>query len=123
NFEAFQEFVRQPVLEAGDVVLFSEATTHGTLAWSGEHQRRTVIYRFAPSNHAYGRSYCPSWPEAMLEGMTRGQKAVLEPPYNNRLDRPVPSVENFETDETVVPVQREEFKIEHDTKVFGTKYF
>ncbi len=29
------------------------------------------------------------WPEAMLDGMSEEQRAVLEPPYHLRLDRPV----------------------------------
>ena len=28
------------------------------------------------------------WPEQMLEGMTPEQRAILEPPYHRRLDRP-----------------------------------
>lgn len=60
--------LHQPSTKAGDVVFFSEATTHGTLPWNADHERRTVLYRFAPSNIAYSRSYAPSWSEDMLEG-------------------------------------------------------
>ena len=85
--ELFRDRLFQPVTEAGDVVLFSEATTHGTLPWTAETERRAVLYRFAPSHIAYSRSYSPNWPDAMVEGCTDAQRAVLEPPYNNRLDR------------------------------------
>jgi ectoine hydroxylase-related dioxygenase (phytanoyl-CoA dioxygenase family) len=44
----FAEFVVQPDIRAGDVLLFSEGTVHGARAWTAEHQRRTVLYRFAP---------------------------------------------------------------------------
>ena len=62
--------VVQPTLAPGDCLIFSEATLHGTLPWAADHQRRTVIYRFAPAGSAYGRGYHPSWPEATLDGMT-----------------------------------------------------
>lgn len=84
--------VQQPVTEPGDVVLFSEGTVHGAAAWKGEHQRRVCLYRFAPSTHAYGRSYfaegSPSWPSDVMDGLTPEQAAVLQPPYANRIDRP-----------------------------------
>ena len=35
-------------VNAGDVVIFTEATTHGTLPWKGAEQRRNIIYRFSP---------------------------------------------------------------------------
>jgi ectoine hydroxylase-related dioxygenase (phytanoyl-CoA dioxygenase family) len=44
--------VVQPVISAGDGLIFSEATLHGTLPWSAAHQRRTVVYRFAPAGSA-----------------------------------------------------------------------
>ena len=82
------EHVVQPAIHLGDVLVFSEATLHGTLPWTAEHQRRTVIYRFAPAGSAYGRGYLPDWPEEALEGMSDAQKAVLEPPYHPRMNRP-----------------------------------
>jgi hypothetical protein len=30
-----------------------------------------------------------SWPEDMMDGLTPAQHAVMQPPYANRLDRPV----------------------------------
>ncbi|KAH8052631.1 phytanoyl-CoA dioxygenase [Aureococcus anophagefferens] len=70
------EHVVQPAIMAGDVLLFSEATLHGTLPWTLDHQRRTVIYRFAPAGSAYGRGYAPEWPAAMLAGMSEAQRAA-----------------------------------------------
>ncbi|CAE7479501.1 CACNA1S [Symbiodinium necroappetens] len=71
----------QPETRAGDVVFFSEATVHGAMAWTAEHERRIALYRFAPATVAYGRSYAPQWPQEMLEDLTPAQRAVLEPPY------------------------------------------
>jgi hypothetical protein len=54
----------------------------------------------------------------MYEGLNEAQRAVLEPPYANRLDRP-----NIEADGSVTMTTRSERKKQHDREVFGTKYF
>ena len=107
-----------PALEPGDVLFFSEATTHGTLPWTAEHTRRACLYRFAPATSAYGRAYVPTWPAEMTEGLTPAEAAVLEPPYHPRLDRPALNLAG-----EVEGLRRAEFKKEHDAKVFGSRYF
>jgi ectoine hydroxylase-related dioxygenase (phytanoyl-CoA dioxygenase family) len=87
RLEAYQDQIRQICCKAGDVVIFTEALTHGTLPWRAEHQRRSVLYRFSPGNMAYAKGYAP-WPETWLEGLTAAQRAVMEPPYHLRLERP-----------------------------------
>lgn len=84
---AHREIVRQVACKAGDVVIFTEAVTHGTLPWTADHDRRSVLFRMSPGNLAYAPGYNP-WPEEMLAGMTPEQRAVLEPPYHSRLNRP-----------------------------------
>lgn len=121
--EAYQEFIRQPETKAGDVVLFSEGTVHGAMAWTPkDRQRRACLYRFSPATNVYGRSYFGheggGWPKEMYEGLTQAQRAVLEPPYANRLDRP-----NITPDGSVFVTTRNERKKQHDQEVFGTKYF
>jgi len=131
-------FVRQPVLEPGDALLFSEAALHGTLPWTAPHQRRTVIYRFAPAGTAYGRGYLQGveatgdetraagstssslWPASTLAGMTDEQLAVMLPPYHPRMNRPYLDPE---TGELVSAKPRESFKVEFDEKVFGARFF
>lgn len=88
KWEAHRDIVRQVSCKAGDVVIFTEAVTHGTLPWTAEHQRRSALFRMSPGNLAYVSGYNP-WPEAVLAGMTPEQRAVLEPPYHTRLNRPV----------------------------------
>lgn len=121
------EFLHQPVVKAGDVILFSEGTVHGAKPWTAHHQRRTALFRFSPATTAYGRSYYPTWPAAMTEGMTETQLAVMEPPYANRLDRPVVALTASEGGKVnhveVVTSGRSQTKKDFDLKVFGTPYF
>lgn len=92
------EHIKQVETRAGDVVLFSEATVHGTLAWSGRTQRRSALFRYSPANLAFagGRHAFDSehrsgdaWPAAWYDGLSDAARAVLEPPYDARLERPV----------------------------------
>jgi ectoine hydroxylase-related dioxygenase (phytanoyl-CoA dioxygenase family) len=89
RYEAYQEFIKPLTCKAGDVVIFTEAVTHGTIPWKGKHQRRSLLFRFSPGNLAYAKSYLPEWPESLLDELTPEQRAVLEPPYHKRLQRPV----------------------------------
>jgi ectoine hydroxylase-related dioxygenase (phytanoyl-CoA dioxygenase family) len=122
--EAHEEFIRQPTTKAGDVVLFSEGTVHGAMAWTpADRQRRVCLYRFSPATNVYGRSYFGhegggGWPAAIYEDLTEAQRAVLEPPYANRLDRP-----NVNPDGSVEITTRGGRKKQHDQELFGTKYF
>jgi len=116
----FREHLHQPVSRSGDVIFFSEATVHGALPWTAEHERRVALYRFAPCAAAYGRSYSPSWPTAMLDGMTARQLAVMEPPYAERLDRPLISADPEEAPKLC---SRSAAKKQFDREVFGTEYF
>ncbi|CAE8635309.1 unnamed protein product [Polarella glacialis] len=117
--EIEQEHLYQPVTRAGDIVFFSEATVHGAMPWNADHERRVALYRFAPATFAYGRSYAPAWPEEMMNDITAAQRAVLEPPYAVRLDRPLlrPGQEEPVYD------SRSEKKKDFDKQVFGNKYF
>jgi len=123
--EELAEFVRQPRLRPGDCLIFTEAALHGTLPWTAEHQRRTVIYRFAPAGAAYGRGYLAAqhrealWPESTLDGMSESQLAVMLPPFHPRMNRPF-----LDGGGAVHPARaREAFKVEFDERVFGAKYF
>ena len=120
--EMYEDYIIQPATKAGDVILFSEGTVHGAKSWTSDHQRRTCLYRFSPATNVYGRSYFGheggGWPANMYEGLTPAQRAVLEPPYANRLDRA-----NINPDGSLEITTRNERKKQHDQEVFGTKYF
>ena len=42
-----------PNAPAGSAILFSEALTHGTAAWNGKHQRRSLLYKYCISYLAW----------------------------------------------------------------------
>ena len=118
GYEEHRDLVDNPGLEPGDVMFFTEAGTHGTLPWTAAHTRRAALYRFAPATSAYGRAYLTPEHWGGLDDLTEAEKAVLAPPYHQRLDRPALTMEG-----TVAGQRRAEFKKEHDAKVFGSKYF
>jgi hypothetical protein len=64
-------------MHAGDVVIFTEALTHGTAAWQGSQQRRTLLYKYSPGNSAWSYEV---WPHALIEGCTPRQRLLLQPP-------------------------------------------
>lgn len=118
--EFLRDYVVQPETKAGDVVIFSEATVHGSLAWTVENrERRIALYRFAPSNFAYARGYSEGWPSSYLDGMTPEQLGVMCPPYNSRFDRPL--LDEF--GKSANPKTRDPEKKAFDKKVFGVEYF
>ena len=47
--------LHQVVAPAGSLVIFTEACLHGTLPWTAPHERRSMLYKFAPDAIAYGR--------------------------------------------------------------------
>ncbi len=83
GYQKYQEHVRQIVCKAGDVAIFTEAVTHGTLPWNADHPRRSIMTRYTAGNLAYVPAYpVPEW-------ANESQRAVMEPPYHSRLNRPI----------------------------------
>lgn len=86
-YQEHRELVYNIPCRAGDMVIFNEATIHGTLPWRAQHQRRSLLYRYSPKYlHFAGGVYetnMPSW----VDELTEAQQAVLEPPYI--YDRPL----------------------------------
>ena len=83
RYQRYQDYVKQITCKAGDVVIFTEAVTHGTLPWTAEHPRRSLLTRYTAGNMAY----VPAYP--MPEWADERERAVMEPPYHTRLKRPV----------------------------------
>ena len=82
--DKYQDQIREINVKTGDVAIFTETLTHGTLAWKGKHQRRAVLYKYSPGFQAYsGGPYKISYPD-FVNDMTPEQRAVLEPPSMRR---------------------------------------
>ena len=80
-WQEHREVVYNVPCKTGDMVIFNEATLHGTLPWTAEHERRSLLYRYSPKYlHFAGGTYQTSQP-AWVSELTEAQQAVLEPPY------------------------------------------
>jgi len=114
NPTEYEGLLDHPTLQAGDVIVFSEATMHGVLRWTGKMERRTVFYRYSPATCAYGRGYTFDWAPEIWKKFSKEQKKVLAPPYTVRLNRPTLGGE---------AEKRHPDKVKFDELVYGREYF
>lgn len=84
RFERPAHYVVQPPAEAGDVIFFTEALIHGTMPWTAEHQRRSLLYKYSPGHSAWSEHY---YDIRKYEGLTGRQKRMLLPPSVGRRPR------------------------------------
>ncbi len=75
---ADHELVTEVAMMAGDLVVFCEALTHGTLPWAAAHERRSLLYKYAPGPVSWGREP-PCRPETIAE-MTDQQRRLCQKP-------------------------------------------
>ena len=75
--DEFSDIVVSPEAPAGSVTLFSEATTHGTAAWTANHERRSLLYKYCASQLTWSRTRVTA-PEGMA--LSTRQKKLLEEP-------------------------------------------
>ncbi len=63
--------------KAGTAIIFTEALTHGTLPWKGQHERRTLFYKYSPHPSAWARYYYnpDDYPD-----LTESQRRILRTP-------------------------------------------
>jgi hypothetical protein len=87
DFRREAPYVVQPVVEAGDVVLFTEALIHGTMPWSGSAERRIALFKYGPGHCASSNKFYDL--EAMPD-LTERQRLLLSPPsLSNRPEVPL----------------------------------
>ncbi len=77
DWERDTHYVRQPAVEAGDALIFTEALVHGTAPWTAGHERRALLYKFSPGHSTWSNNY---YTEDEFDGLTDQQKRVLAPP-------------------------------------------
>ena len=75
SFDA--DLVIEVPLAAGDVVVFTEALTHGTAPWRRAEERRTLLYKYSPGHSAYSHA---QWPDDLVAACTDRQRLLLQPP-------------------------------------------
>jgi hypothetical protein len=71
--------LRVPV-QAGDAIIFSEACTHGTWPWRAKHERRSLLYKFAPGHMAWASPY-PTPADSPETDYPEQVRRILEAPY------------------------------------------
>ena len=77
SFERKVDWVYQPQLEAGDVLIFTEALIHGTQEWRGSEERRALLFKYSPPHSSW--SLRPYDLERYAHA-TDQQKRLLAPP-------------------------------------------
>lgn len=70
-------YVVQPAVDAGDVIIFTEALIHGTAPWKSRHERRALLYKFSPGHSAWMNDY---YDADEYVGITDQQRRILTPP-------------------------------------------
>ncbi|MGY8823731.1 MAG: phytanoyl-CoA dioxygenase family protein [Candidatus Latescibacterota bacterium] len=84
SFEEPAHYVAQPAVEAGDVIIFTEALVHGTQPWKGTQERRSLLYKFSPGHSAWGQGY---YDPENYGGISEQQRRIMAPPsVGNRPD-------------------------------------
>lgn len=73
----FTDVVCVPRAPAGSVTFFSEATTHGTMAWQANHERRSLLYKYCASQLTWSRTRVTAPADVEL---TERQKLLLAEP-------------------------------------------
>ena len=76
-YEEHREYVKEVHSQVGDAIIFTEALTHGTLVWQGEHQRRTLIYKYSPSFQAHAPGYHQTQVPDYILDMSDEERAML----------------------------------------------
>ncbi len=74
-------YVLQPVVKAGDALLFTEALIHGTRPWMADHERRTLLYKYSPGNMSWAETY---YDADEYFDPTEQQRRILAPPSTGR---------------------------------------
>lgn len=91
--------IKQPVVEAGDVVFFMDsAQSHGATPWKLDTTRRSILFKYTARTcvrSGLAREVSPPeiyWDREIVEDMTPEQLSVMYGPYSNHQGR-VPFLE------------------------------
>jgi hypothetical protein len=76
-FAQLEGYARDIPVRAGDVILFTEALTHGSM-WHGPGSRRVLIYKYCPGTIAW---LSDVWDDAARAHLTERQRQMTLPPF------------------------------------------
>ena len=76
-YEQIPHYVRQPAVEAGDALIFTEALIHGTMPWTAKRERRALIYKYSPGHSAWSQGY---YKAEDYPNLTEQQQRLIAPP-------------------------------------------
>ena len=93
SFSRKVPWVIQPPMNAGDVLVFTEALIHGTQRWTAPHERRTLLYKFSPPHSSWriGQYDTDRFPQ-----ISQRQKRLMAPPSVEAHPAVVPRGGSFE---------------------------
>ncbi|MYD44503.1 MAG: phytanoyl-CoA dioxygenase family protein [Gammaproteobacteria bacterium] len=77
SFDRVVDYVYQPAIEAGDVLIFTEALIHGTATWRAKHERRALLYKYSPPHSRWGHD---RYDHADYPNATAQQRRLMAPP-------------------------------------------
>jgi ectoine hydroxylase-related dioxygenase (phytanoyl-CoA dioxygenase family) len=83
QFEQPGPWLQQVPQKAGSIVIFTEAMTHGTWPWLADHERRSLLYKFAPGHMAWSGNY-PAPTDVTDADWSEEERRILERPSIGR---------------------------------------
>lgn len=78
------DYVVQPKVNAGDMIIFTEALVHGTRAWTADHERRALLYKYSPGHSSWSQTYYR--PENYQNTTEQQLRIMAVPSIGNRPD-------------------------------------
>ena len=77
RFERRPDYLYQPPMDTGDVLIFTEALIHGTIPWDADHERRTLLFKYSPPHSTWAKK---PYDLADYPNATEQQKRLFAPP-------------------------------------------
>jgi Phytanoyl-CoA dioxygenase (PhyH) len=74
------DLVTDVALGAGDLLIFTEAITHGTAVWRGTEERRLLFYKYSPGNSSWGSEVRAGISDPLLSTLTKRQQRLCQLP-------------------------------------------
>ncbi|MDP6504131.1 MAG: phytanoyl-CoA dioxygenase family protein [Planctomycetota bacterium] len=75
--ERHADYILQPEVNAGDVIIFTEALMHATRSWKRKTNRRALFLKYCPGHGAY---YAHKYADGDYSHLTERQRQLLRPP-------------------------------------------